>query len=550
MGTCPSCGATLPPDAPAGLCPVCLLKTDSAARSPTEGPSGGPAPTIRVFLLAEGGSAEPAPTRTVKPAGGPRVRYFGDYELQEEIARGGMGVVYRARQLSLDRPVAVKMILAGQVASEAEVKRFHIEAEAAANLQHPNIVAIHEIGQHEGQHFFSMDLVDGKSLAARLKEGPLPVGEATRLAKLMAETVHYAHQRGVLHRDLKPANVLLDPAGQPRLTDFGLAKRVDRDQGLTASGAAFGTPSYMPPEQAAGRQDLVGPASDTYALGAMLYEMLTGQPPFRGATAAETISQAIESAPTPPSRLNPRVPRDLETICLKCLEKRPDLRYATANLLARDLERFLNHEPIQARPSSRGRNISRWFARRPLMLAGLGSVVALGLIWTAYGLWAENRFLTWQAAHPGEMEPASPWLGFVYGLSLFATLVLIGFDTLLRKRIRRRVLTGHFVPQRALLGFGLVGLIGIAVGIYTGTGVIQDWQYGQHALPKVPSAMAAPSHPALKVAPEQNLKEAEKVAAHRELLFRLSLQAMIVWWGGILIIKVWVGSQFCSLQQR
>lgn len=540
--TCPSCGKPLPTDAPSGLCPICLLKTDAVLTLPTADPPGGSAPTI----TAETASAEPASALTISPAAFTRVRYFGDYELQQEIARGGMGVVWKARQLSLDRPVAVKMILAGQLASEAEVRRFHVEAEAAANLQHPNIVAIHEIGEHECQHFFSMDLIEGKSLAARLGEGPLAVGEAARLARIMAEAIHYAHQHGVLHRDLKPANVLLDAAGQPHLTDFGLAKRADRDQGLTGSGAVFGTPSYMPPEQAAGRQDLVSPASDTYALGAMLYEMLTGQPPFRGSTPAETISHVVELPPTPPGRLNPRVPRDLATICLKCLEKRPDLRYATAELLAKDLDRFLNHEPIQARPASGTRKAYRWLAQHPSVLSGLGTLLVLGVLWTTYGLWAKNRFLVRELAHPGELEPASLWLQIVTVPQLFLVLWIVnaqGIDKLLRKRIRRRVLTGHFVPQRVLVGFGLVGLIGIVSGIYIGTAVIQEWDNAQHALPKIRSAIAASKNPAVTEI-QLDLKETRGHARRAFLWIELLGAGLTVWSFAGLIGKVWREHKF------
>jgi eukaryotic-like serine/threonine-protein kinase len=246
---------------------------------------------------------------------------FGDYELLAEIARGGMGVVYKARQISLNRIVAVKMILAGQLAGEAEVKRFRSEAEAAAQLHHPNIVAIHEVGEHEGHHYFSMNLVVGIGLDSRLGSGPLPIGEAVGLVKTIAEAVHFAHGRGIVHRDLKPANVLLDEFGQPRITDFGVAKRLERAESMTMAGAMLGTPDYMSPEQAAGRHDIAGPPCDIFSLGAMLYQLITGRVPFRGSNLAETLSNILKKEPVPPSRVNPRVPADLETICLKCLEK-------------------------------------------------------------------------------------------------------------------------------------------------------------------------------------------------------------------------------------
>ena len=261
------------------------------------------------------------------------VREFGDYELLAEIARGGMGVVYRARQRSLQRIVALKMIRAGELASEAEIQRFHVEAEAAANLDHPGIVPIYEVGQHAGQHYFSMGYVEGDSLAARVALGPLPPRWAAELVREVAQAVQYAHEQGVIHRDLKPANILLDRTGRPRVTDFGLAKRVASDSNLTLSGQVIGTPSYMPPEQAAGHADQIGPSADVYALGAVLYALLTGRPPFQAATPADTLWQVLEQDPVPLRQLNPAVPRDLETIALKCLEK-------GGPLAARHVEQF------------------------------------------------------------------------------------------------------------------------------------------------------------------------------------------------------------------
>ncbi len=314
------------------------------------------------------------------------VRYFGDYEITRELARGGMGVVFQARQISLKRVVALKMILAGQLADETEVRRFHIEAEAAANLDHPGIVPIYEVGQHEGQHYFSMGFVEGQSLAQRLAAGPLPPREAAALMVKVSEAIEYAHQRGVIHRDLKPANILLDAQGNPRVTDFGLAKKVHGDSGLTGSGQIMGTPSYMPPEQAGGQRGDVGPASDVYALGATLYALISGRPPFQAATPMDTVLQVVSDEPVPPRRLNAAVPRDLETICLKCLQKNPARRYASAAALADDLGRWLRHEPIRARRSNALERLTRWARRRPavaglslLVLAALATVIALGL---------------------------------------------------------------------------------------------------------------------------------------------------------------------------
>jgi len=308
-----------------------------------------------------------------------KVRYFGDYELLEEIAAGGMGIVYKARQRSLSRIVAVKMILKGTFAREQDVKRFRAEAEAAANLQHPAIVAIHEVGLHRGHHYFSMDYVDGRSLAELAREQPLSAPHAAEYIRDVAEAVHYAHQQGTLHRDLKPSNILIDRQGRVRITDFGLAKKIASDSDLTLTGQILGTPSYMPPEQASGRRSLVAAGSDIYSLGAVLYELLTGRPPFRGESPVQTLRQVETLDPVPPRLLNPATPRDLETICLKCLEKEPQKRYGTAQLLADDLGRYLRMEPILARPISHPARAWRW-CRRNSVVAGLVATVALCLI--------------------------------------------------------------------------------------------------------------------------------------------------------------------------
>lgn len=305
------------------------------------------------------------------------VRYFGDYELLEEVAAGGMGIVYKARQVSLGRIVAVKMILKGTLASEEDVKRFRAEAEAAANLQHPAIVAIHEVGLHEGQHYFSMDFVDGHSLAELPREQPLSAQQAAEYIREAAEAVHYAHQQGTLHRDLKPSNILIDHQGRLRITDFGLAKRIAGNSDLTLTGQILGTPSYMPPEQASGKRSLIGAASDIYSLGAVLYELLTGRPPFRGESPVETLRQVETLDPVSPRLLNPAAPRDLETICLKCLEKEPHKRYGTAQLLADDLQRYRDGKPIAARPISRIARVWRWCKRKPALAGVSASAIVL-----------------------------------------------------------------------------------------------------------------------------------------------------------------------------
>lgn len=338
---------------------------------------------------------------------GGTIRYFGDYELISEIARGGMGVVYRAKQTSLNRIVALKMILAGQLAGEEEVQRFHAEAEAAANLDHPGIVPIYEVGEVEGQHYFSMGYVDGSSLSELIAEKPLEPGDAAELTLKVANAIAYAHEQGVIHRDLKPANVLVQhPTGNgpsstasrsavapshsdisgwsPRVTDFGLAKQVQGDDQLTASGQILGTPSYMPPEQAAGKTDAIDHRADIYSLGGILYALITGRPPFQAANQLDTLMQVLEKDPVPPRQLDPQLPRDIETIALKALEKDPKRRYQTAAEFAEDLARFLNGEPIKARSITSVERAWRWAKRKPV-IAGLGALAASLLLIVSIG---------------------------------------------------------------------------------------------------------------------------------------------------------------------
>jgi serine/threonine protein kinase len=355
------------------------------------------------------------------------LRYFGDYELVDEIARGGMGVVFRARQVSLNRPVAVKMILAGEFATPEDVSRFRAEAESAANLDHPGIVPIYEIGQCEGHHYFSMKFIEGESLAQRLKrEGwqlsdgangrqPPPIRQTelrsrVQLVADVAKAIHFAHQRGIIHRDLKPANILIDKEGLPHVTDFGLAKSLSTDSELTRTGAIVGTPSYMAPEQAGGGGKHVTTAADIYGLGAILYAVLTGRPPFEGATPLEILLQVRERPPVSPRLLCAAVDSDLEVICLKCLAKEADERYRSAGELADDLERWIKGEPIQAAPPSLTRLLRRWFSehfRAAAMLLLLGFVIGCLVCEPAINVLAHNLspFLSIYRGQFGQLDP-------------------------------------------------------------------------------------------------------------------------------------------------
>ncbi|MBL9168384.1 MAG: protein kinase [Verrucomicrobiales bacterium] len=360
--TCIRCGTLLAVGEVDGQCPRCLSQL--------------------LFQSAPG--AEPAAT------GRGDLRRLGDYELLEEIARGGMGIVFRARQISLNRTVAVKLMRDSALAGAEEVRRFRVEAGAAAKLKHPNIVAIYEVGDHDGQHYFAMDLVEGPNLAQRVRENPLPPREAACLVATIAEAVQHAHERGVLHRDLKPSNVLMDVDGRPYVTDFGLARSLEGDSSLTLTGQILGTPGYMPPEQATG-QGSIGPAADIYSLGAVLYYLLTSRAPFVGGTPTETLRHVVEQEPVPPHLVNPEVPRDLESVCLKCLSKRPSDRYPSAADLGADLRRFERGEPTHARPAGNTERLWRWCQRKPALSTAIGCAVILGVVGVAGILWQWQR---------------------------------------------------------------------------------------------------------------------------------------------------------------
>jgi WD40 repeat protein len=354
---CARCGVVLKAWSSGSVCWRCMMESDSGA-----------IPQAAAGAQAGGFAAPAEPAATTTGAG----MRFGDYLLEKEIAHGGMGVVYRASQVNLQRTVAVKLLLLGRYSSAESVERFRREAQSAAALRHPNIVAIHEVGEHEGQQFFSMDYVDGQSLAEEVRLGPLEARRSAQIVCSISRAIHYAHEQGVLHRDLKPSNVLLDGFGQVRITDFGLAKKLDGSSDLTVTGQMVGTPNYLSPEQAAGKHSELGPACDVYSIGALLYELLTGRPPFLAISLQETLLRIRDTEPVSPRALNPALDRDLETICLKCLRKEPPRRYPTALALALDLDRWLHHQPIEARPVSVPERAWLWARRRPRQSLLLG----------------------------------------------------------------------------------------------------------------------------------------------------------------------------------
>src|SRR5438270_1297922 len=378
---CRNCGAKIFSDAPEGLCTGCVLEAAIGMAVAGSDDPGRPASSMPATTPDD---VAPASQKTVRAA--EFLGELGDYELLEEVGRGGQGVVFRARQKSLNRTVALKVISLGQWASKAHLKRFRLEAEAAAHLEHPGIVPIHEVGERDGSCYFSMKFIEAGQLDEVVRRTPMSIRQAVELIANVARTVHYAHEHGILHRDIKPGNILLDAQGEPLLTDFGLAGLVEAESTITRTLDVMGTPSYMAPEQAAGEHTKVSKGTDVYGLGAVFYQLLTGHPPFAGGTTYETIKLLLETEPRQPRLWNPKIDRDVSTICLKCLEKDPKRRYVSALALAEDLERWLKHEPILARRTgvfTRGRKWMRRNPTRALLAASLVTLAAAAgwMIW-------------------------------------------------------------------------------------------------------------------------------------------------------------------------
>src|SRR5438046_6904251 len=372
LRVCRKCGAKIFADTPEGLCTACLFETglNLLASAPVAADDeSGSAEDVSNVTTAPQIKKAPRPAKTLAD--------FGDYELLEEIGRGGQGVVYRAQQKSLNRTVALKVMGLAHWATQAHLKRFRLEAEAAASLEHPGIVPIHEVGERDGSCYFSMKFIEGGQLDEMVRHEPMPIRRAVELIAKVARTIHYAHERGILHRDIKPGNILLDAKGEPHLTDFGLARLVETESTVTLTQEALGTPSYMAPEQAVGNNAQLTSATDVYGLGAVFYQLLTGHPPFAGGTTFETVRLVLDTDPRQPRLWNPKIDRDLSTICLKCLEKDPKRRYPSALALAEDLERWLKHEPILARRIGILTRGKKWIRRNPTSALLAASLVAL-----------------------------------------------------------------------------------------------------------------------------------------------------------------------------
>gem|GEM_PF-1770607 len=470
VSICPNCETRIPSSDTNGLCPKCLLAEGLSADD--EAPESDDALTL---------ASTPVPHLVSSDDKFAPIE-FGDYELIEEIARGGMGVVYKARDRNLNRVVALKMILSGQLASSNDIRRFQQEAEAAANLDHSGIVPIYEVGEHGGQHFFSMKLLEGGSLADQLKELRQDTRKVVQLIADIARAVHYAHQRGILHRDLKPANILLDDAGNPMITDLGLAKDVGSQSDLTHTGAVVGTPSYMPPEQAAGERDITT-AADIYAIGAVLYEALAGQPPHSGESPMAILMKVINDEPTPPRELNSKINRTLELICMKCLERDPNNRYSSAGALADDLESWLAGAPVSVRPPSISRVISdtlRTYLRSAFGAAGLGIIIGLvaglGMLATSPG-WTSLDEQAFSMYEDVTGESVNRWLfqllsqnrnpGLVLSLLSFVFVGLL-IQLLIRPKTKEHAFAlGSVSGLTMTIAFfvSCAGLFGVSIGM-------------------------------------------------------------------------------------
>lgn len=384
---------------------------------------------------------------------------FGDYELLEEIGRGGMGIVYKARQLSLNRLVALKMILKGALATPEDLARFRTEAQAAAHLEHPNIVPVYNAGEHEGQAYFSMRLVEGQTLSALLARGPLRPHDAARYLAAISRAVQYAHEHGILHRDLKPSNILIDTKDEPHITDFGLAKRVSGEtarSGGTLTGAIVGTPAYMAPEQVSNRRGTPSPSSDVYSLGVILYEMLTGRPPFQAPTPIDTLLLVLDQDPVPPRLFNRGVDADLELICLKCIQKEPELRYASAGALAADLQAYLHGEPLSVHSGRFASVFNRTFRETP----HAAIMENFGLLWMLHSVVVLLMcgLTTWLAVR----EIKNPlWYLFLWGGGLIVWAFVFW-------HLRKRAGPVLFVERQVahIWGGAIVATIGVFVVEY------------------------------------------------------------------------------------
>lgn len=438
-------------------------------------------------------------------------RLFGDYELLEEISRGSMGIVWKARQRSLNRIVALKAVTAGVLASSEDVARFRAEAETVAAIKHPNVITIHEIGEHEGVQFFSMEYVNGRTIESLVQEQPLAPREAARLLRTIAEAVHYMHQSGVMHRDIKPLNIIMDTWGRPVLLDFGIARHMNANTRLTQTGVVMGSPCYMAPEQAERRSESIGPHTEVHSLGVTLYQMLTGAVPYSGTTAEETLMNVVHWTPKPPTEHMPSIPRDLETIVLKCLEKSPVRRYATAQELAEDLDRFLHGLPVVARRAQVARRILTWLEQHPWSIAWTALLAANVFFATAFGLWEKNLFLAGKLAADGGLSANPPLGGWVH-LSGFEFFTMMGAMILCSVYIRASAYglrlsdaitrpelmttrSRRTVPAHVLKFSAFIALIGGLQGVRSFMGFIESgiwqeaWRWEQLALETYPLAM-------------------------------------------------------------